>query len=122
MALIMIVEDSLTDQVAIQRIVESGGHRALVAKSGEDAIEMAIRERPDLILMDVMMPKMNGFQATRQLSSRPETANIPIIILTGRDQESDRVWGLRQGARDYVVKPPEKNELLSRIAKTLAGG
>lgn len=122
MALIMIVEDSSTDQLAIRRIVESGGHKTLLAISGDDAIAKAKVERPDLILMDLVMPKMNGFQATRKLSSDPDTSDIPVIILTSRDQESDKIWGLRQGARDYITKPPEKTELLTRISKTLAGG
>ena len=121
MPLIMIVEDSSTDQLAIRRIVESAGHKVLLAISGEDAIAKAKAERPDLILMDLVMPKMNGFQATRKLSSDPDTADIPVIILTSRDQESDKIWGLRQGARDYITKPPEKTELLTRITKTLAG-
>ncbi len=122
MALILVVDDSATDQLGISRMIESGGYEVITAASGEEALDVAVRDKPDLILMDVMMPQMNGFQTTRKLSSHPDTADIPIIILTSRDQESDRIWGLRQGACDYVVKPPEKQELLSRIRKILGEG
>jgi twitching motility two-component system response regulator PilH len=88
---------------------------ALVANTAEDGIKVAQLEQPDAILMDVVMPGMNGFQATRFLSKDPKTSHIPIIILTTKGAETDRVWGMRQGARDYLVKPVEENELISRL-------
>ena len=86
----------------------------------DEGIEVAKRERPDLILMDVVMPGLNGFQATRELASDPETSSIPVIIVTHKDQQVDRVWGMRQGARNYVTKPVTEGALLDLISETLA--
>lgn len=82
---------------------------------------VAKETKPDLVLMDVVMPGLNGFQATRQLSKAPETQDIPVIVVTTKDQETDRAWGLRQGAKEYVVKPVSAEELLSKIKAVLAG-
>ena len=120
-ATVLIVDDSPTESHVIKRIVEDGGYRVLEAGNGETGVADATRLRPDLILMDVVMPGLNGFQATRQLSRNPETADIPIIMVTTKSQETDRAWGLRQGARDYVVKPVSANELLTKIRAVLNG-
>jgi twitching motility two-component system response regulator PilH len=90
-----------------------------VAKNGEEGIEKAIEIKPDCILMDVVMPGKNGFQATRDLSRNPVTSSIPVIIITTKDQETDKIWGMRQGARDYIVKPAVESELIERINKVL---
>lgn len=82
-------------------------------------MDLAKTERPDLILMDVIMPGMNGFQATRSLSRDPETSEIPVIIVTTKGMETDRVWGLRQGAKDFIVKPVEERDLIARIQNLL---
>jgi len=119
MARILIVDDSPTEIFAFKRMLEDHGYEILSANNGEDAIDKARREKPDLILMDVIMPGMNGFQATRRLSKDPETAKIPVIMITTKDQETDRIWGLRQGARDYVVKPPTETEFLAKIKVAL---
>jgi len=93
-----------------------------VAKNGEEGIEKAIETMPDCILMDVVMPGKNGFQATRDLSRNPATSAIPVIIITTKDQETDRIWGMRQGARDYIVKPARENDLIERINKVIGVG
>lgn len=120
MARILIIEDSPTDTRVFTTLLEKNGHQVLSAGSAEDGIATAKSEKPDLILMDVILPGMNGFQATRALTRDPETSSIPIIIVSTKGMETDRVWGLRQGARDYVVKPPNERDLVDRIATLLA--
>ncbi len=115
MAHILIVDDSPTEVLMLGEILRKGGHRVSTASSAAEGITFARDERPDLILMDIVMPEMNGFQATRSLSRDPLTAEIPIVIVTNKTMETDRAWGLRQGARDFVVKPVRENDLLGRI-------
>jgi twitching motility two-component system response regulator PilH len=115
MAQILIVDDSPTEVHILSTMLENSGHTVISASNGEEGIAQAKEAKPDLILMDVVMPGMNGFQATRQLSKDAETAEIPIIIVTTKDQETDRVWGLRQGAKDYVTKPIEEAVLSEKI-------
>lgn len=115
MALVLIVDDSPTEQHVISRVLEKHGFETLVASDGEEAISIAEQNRPDLILMDVVMPGMNGFQATRQLARNPLTAGIPVVMVTSKDQASDRAWGLRQGAVEYLMKPVGDDELLAAV-------
>jgi len=115
MATILIVEDSQTERQALRKMLENGGHLVIAATDGLEGIAMARQNKPDLILMDVVMPGQNGFQTTRQLSRDPETQQIPIIIVTTKDQETDRVWARRQGASDYLVKPVSEQQLLPTI-------
>ncbi|WP_343851047.1 response regulator, partial [Rhodanobacter soli] len=112
MARILIVDDSPSQLLGIKRIVEKLGHETLSAEDGAAGVEVAKAEKPDLILMDVVMPNLNGFQATRTISKNAETAHIPIILVTTKDQETDKVWGMRQGAKAYVTKPIKEEELL----------
>lgn len=119
MARILIIEDSPTDTRVFTTMLEKNGHKVMAAGSAEDGIEMAKREKPDLVLMDVILPGMNGFQATRALSKDPDTSAIPVIIVSTKGMETDRVWGLRQGARDYIVKPPSEKDLVGRIGSLL---
>jgi len=119
MTRILIVDDSPTEAHVLKTMLEKNGFDTLSATSGEDGIAIAKKEKPDLILMDVVMPGMNGFQATRQITKEPDTASIPVIIVTTKDQETDRVWGLRQGAKDYVTKPAQESELISKIKNVL---
>ena len=88
----------------------------MLAESGEQAVDKARSELPDLVIMDVVMPGTNGFQATRQITRDEATKHIPVIMCTSKSQETDRIWGMRQGARDYVVKPVNVNELATKIA------
>ena len=115
MARILIVDDSPSQLMGIRRIVEKLGHEALTAEDGAAGVEVAKREIPDLILMDVVMPGLNGFQATRAITRDEKTKHIPVIICTTKDQETDKIWGLRQGAKDYVTKPVNEGELIEKI-------
>ncbi len=119
MALILIADDSPTSIFSIKQMLEENGHLVITAEDGEQAVEMTLSELPDLILMDIIMPKLNGFQATRRLSKTSETAAIPIIIISAKDQETDRLWGLRQGARDYMAKPLDEPVLMDKINQLL---
>lgn len=113
---IMIIDDSPTERLFLQDMLTKKGFNVVTAENGEEGVARAKVELPDLILMDVVMPGLNGFQATRQISKAPETAHIPIFICTTKDQETDKVWGVRQGAKDYLVKPVNAEELLGKIA------
>ena len=115
MARILIVDDSPSQLMGIRRIVEKLGHVALTAEDGAAGVDAAKRELPDLILMDVVMPNLNGFQATRSIARDVATRHIPIILVTTKDQDTDRVWGMRQGARDYITKPVDQAELMGKI-------
>ena len=119
MARILVVDDSATLLAGTRKILESAGHEVLAAENGELGVAKSISDKPDLIVMDVVMPGISGFQATRQITNNPETKDIPIIMLTTKDQETDKVWATRQGAKDYVIKPPEKKELLAKISALL---
>jgi twitching motility two-component system response regulator PilH len=101
--------------MGMKRIVEKLGHEAISAEDGVIGVSMCKAEQPDLVLMDVVMPGMSGFQAVRHLSRDEATRGIPVIFCTSKHQESDRVWGLRQGARDYLVKPINAKQLLERV-------
>lgn len=119
MAKVLIVDDSPTEVHVLKGILEKGGHSVTAADNAEDGIKQAKATKPDVILMDVVMPGMNGFQATRALTKDPQTQHIPIIIVTTKDQETDRVWGLRQGAKDYVTKPVDSADLLGKVKAVL---
>jgi twitching motility two-component system response regulator PilH len=121
MARILIVDDSPSQLLGIKRIVEKLGHEAFSAEDGAAGVEVAKQELPDLILMDVVMPNLNGFQATRTISKNPETAHIPIILVTTKDQETDKVWGMRQGAKAYVTKPIKEEDLVKTLNEFLPG-
>ena len=112
---ILIVDDSPTERHVLNDMLTKAGFEVVASDSGEDAISKSKQAKPDLILMDVVMPGLNGFQATRAISRDPETKSIPIIICTSKSQETDKIWGLRQGARDYIVKPVNRDELLAKI-------
>ncbi len=113
---ILIVDDSPTERYFLSELLTTNGYAVLTAENGEDAIEHIRTHVPDLILMDVVMPGQNGFQTTREITRNPLTEHIPIIICTSKNQETDRIWGLRQGARDYIVKPVNTKLLLQKIA------
>ncbi|HEY0661916.1 MAG TPA: twitching motility response regulator PilH [Lysobacter sp.] len=121
MSRILIVDDSPSQLMGIRRIVEKLGHEALTAEDGAAGVEAAKRELPDLILMDVVMPNLNGFQATRSITREASTKHIPIVLVTTKDQDTDRVWGMRQGAKAYITKPFSETELADIIQQMLGG-
>lgn len=120
MAQILIVDDSTTQKNALKRMLLKHGHEVISANNGKDGVEMALYEMPDLIMMDVVMPGINGFQATRQITRNKFTEHIPIILVSSKAQETDRRWGERQGAKDYLVKPVPEDILIKTIATLLA--
>jgi twitching motility two-component system response regulator PilH len=119
MARILLIEDSPTDVAVLTQLLERNGHQVLVSSSAEDGIPACKRELPDLVIMDVVLPGMNGFQATRALSRDAATSAIPVLIVSTKDMDTDKAWGMRQGARDYIVKPPREAELIARINAVL---
>ena len=113
---ILVVDDSPTERHFLTELLTKNGYQVITAESGEESINKAKSESPDLVLMDVVMPGLNGFQATRTLTRDEATKHIPVIVCTSKGQETDKIWGLRQGAQDYLVKPVDSEELLSKIA------
>jgi twitching motility two-component system response regulator PilH len=117
---VLIVDDSPTEVHVFKTMLEKNQIQVSVASNGEEGVARALELKPDCILMDVVMPGKNGFQATRDLSRNPATANIPVIIITTKDQETDKIWGMRQGAKDYIVKPASEADLIERINQVLS--
>lgn len=120
MARIMVVDDSPTDQLRLKAFLARNGFDVVVVGDGAKALELVRTQQPDCVLMDVVMPGINGFQATRALSKDPATAEIPIVVVSSKAQETDRLWALRQGAREYIVKPVAEGELISKIKSVLS--
>jgi twitching motility two-component system response regulator PilH len=112
---ILVVDDSPTERFFLSELLVKNGYLVSMAESGEEAVMQAKLTVPDLILMDVVMPGMNGFQATRMITKEVATRDIPVIICTTKGQETDKVWGMRQGAKAYLVKPIQADDLLSKI-------
>ena len=119
MARVMIVDDSPTGILQLSKILTNAGHSVVEASDGAEALERVPLEMPECIVMDVVMPKVNGFQATRKLSKDPKTADIPIIVVSSKNQQTDRLWAMRQGARAYVTKPVEAAEFLAKVKDVL---
>ncbi|HVT18334.1 MAG TPA: response regulator [Thermoanaerobaculia bacterium] len=120
-ATILVVDDSPTDLNLLLAALRPKGYRLLAARDGEEALEKAHLEHPDLILLDVLLPQKNGFQVCRQLKTAPETQDIKIILVTSKTQASDRFWGLKQGADDYLTKPLDDEHLLGAVEHLLGG-
>jgi twitching motility two-component system response regulator PilH len=121
MALVLIVDDSPTELHVMKKALEGSGFRTATASDGAEGIRLAREMHPDLIFMDIVMPGMNGYQATRALANDPVTRTIPVIMVTSKGQETDKIWGLRQGAVDYMVKPVTPMQLVAKAQATLAG-
>jgi twitching motility two-component system response regulator PilH len=113
---ILVVDDSPTDRQYLSDILTKSGYKVTTANSAEEAFAKVKASAPDLVLMDVVMPGQNGYQATRQLTKDDSTKHIPVIIVTTKGQETDKLWGMRQGARDYIVKPVSQADLLAKIS------
>ena len=112
---ILLVDDSKTELHHLSDLLVKRGFEIRTAENGEDAMKRLGEEKPDLILMDVVMPGQNGFQLTRSITRDPRFAGVPVIMCTSKNQETDKVWSMRQGARDYIVKPVDANELVAKI-------
>ncbi|MDI1302299.1 MAG: response regulator [bacterium] len=117
MARVLIIDDSPTDMQAISGMLKKHGHECTFANDGMKGVASAREAHPDVILMDIVMPELNGYQATRRLTQDKDTAHIPVIIISSKTQETDRVWGMRQGARAYICKPINEEELARTIAE-----
>ena len=122
MARILLIEDSPTERAVLAQMLQRNGHETLLAGSAEDGLEMARLQQPDLVLMDVVLPGMSGFQALRAMRRDAGTSEIPVIIVSTKGMDTDRSWGLRQGAKDYFVKPPQEGALISRINELVGSG
>ena len=116
---VLIVDDSPTEVHKLTTILNKHGYNVVVAENGEKGVKSVKSESPDLVLMDIVMPGMNGFQATRQIFKNKETSHIPVIIVTTKDQETDRMWGARQGAKAFLTKPVEERDLISAINQVM---
>ncbi len=119
---VLIIDDSLTETRIFKVLLEKNGFEVSVACNGQEGIDVAKATQPDLILMDVVMPLLNGFQATRELTKNQLTAHIPIIVCSSKSAKTDRLWALKQGAKEYLVKPVKVRELLEVISRLLAEG
>lgn len=119
MTTILVVDDSPSEMMRFKEILSKHNYTVLEATNGEDGCQMAIDKMPDVILMDIVMPEMNGFQATRKITREPKTKHIPVVIVSTKNQETDRVWGKRQGAKEYLTKPIDENELIAVIRSVL---
>ena len=119
-ALILIVDDSPTEVHVMKKALEKGGFKTAIAGDGREGVRLAKDLKPDLIFMDIVMPGMNGYQATRAIAADPGTSSIPIVMVSSKGLETDRVWGLRQGAVDYMVKPVSPEVLVQKAQATLA--
>ncbi len=118
---ILIVDDSATERYFFMETLSKQGYECITAENGDEAIQKSRSEQPDVILMDIVMPGIDGYKATRTISNDQATRHIPVIICTSRNQETDRVWGMRQGARDFLVKPVSAKDLIKKVAATTAG-
>ncbi|NOX49365.1 MAG: response regulator [Gammaproteobacteria bacterium] len=120
MARILVVDDSPTETHQMVNTLARQGHQVLTASTGSDGVSMASAEQPDMILMDVVMPGINGFQATRQITRGEDTSHIPVIIISSKDQDADKIWGERQGACGYLTKPVDDRTLINTVNGLLA--
>ena len=120
MARILIVDDSPTETAILEKMLAGHGFDVLKADNGADGVALCRAEKPDAVLMDIVMPGLNGFQATRQLTRSPDTVSIPVIIVTTKDQETDRIWGERQGAKGYLTKPVDEDLLINTLNSVMA--
>lgn len=114
---ILVVDDSPTELKVITGMLGKKGYNVITASDGEEGVAVALKEKPDLIVLDVVMPKKNGFQVCRSIKTNPETQGIKVVLLTSKDQESDKFWGMKQGADEYLVKPVKEEDLLTSVAR-----
>ena len=116
---VLVVDDSATERYFLTDLLSRNGWQVVTAQDGDEALDKTRAERPAVVLMDVVMPGVNGFQATRALARDPGTRDIPVILCTSKGTDTDKIWGMRQGARGYLVKPIRPDELLAKLAEVL---
>lgn len=114
---ILVIDDSPTILYMVTNMIAQGGHETITATNGEQALKMAINQQPDLVLLDVILPRLNGYEVCRQLKSTPQTADIPVVMITSKTKDKDRKWGMEQGADDYITKPFDADDLLDVIKR-----
>jgi twitching motility two-component system response regulator PilH len=114
---ILVVDDSPTERKLMQQALEGKGFILIAASDGEEALEKIAQQKPDVVLLDVILPRKNGFQICRQIKTSADTANVKVILITSKTQATDRFWGLKQGADDYLTKPVSAQDLLASIVK-----
>lgn len=119
MTTVLVIDDSPSEMAKFRDMLSKNNYQVLEATNGEQGCQMAIDHLPDVILMDVVMPEMNGFQATRKITRGKTTSHIPIIMISTKNQETDRVWGKRQGAKEYITKPIDESGLIQIIRKVM---
>lgn len=117
MAKVLIIDDSPSETYKLEEILKKNGYTVISSESAEQGVQAAKQEQPDVVLMDIVMPGLNGFQATRLLTRDEKTGHIPVIMVTTKNQEADRVWGERQGAKAYLTKPVQEGDLLNTIKR-----
>ncbi len=120
MTKVLIVDDSQAESNQLKNMLEKNGFQVLSVENGADGVAVAKKELPDVVLMDIVMPGLNGFQATRQITHGDDTSHIPVIIVTNKDQETDRMWGKRQGAKGYLIKPVDETKLVGTIQAAIS--
>jgi twitching motility two-component system response regulator PilH len=118
--IVLVVDDSPTERFFLADLLAKNGYTVITAENGEEGVAKARSEMPSVVLMDVVMPGLNGFQSTRAITKDPATQSIPVVLCTSKSNETDRIWGLRQGARDYMVKPIKPEDLLAKVAELSA--
>ena len=116
---VLVVDDSPTGRHAASHLLEKRGYQVTTAVDGADALEKIASVRPMLVVLDIVLPKMNGYEVLRQLRASETTRGIKVILVSSRSQESDRFWGLKQGADDYIAKPYQDEALLAAVRKQL---
>jgi twitching motility two-component system response regulator PilH len=116
---ILIVDDSPTELTLMGNPLREAGYMVVTAIDGEDAINKVVSESPDLVVLDVVMPKKNGFQVCREIRTRLAKPDLPVIMLTTKNEASDKFWGLKQGANEYMAKPFSSQDLLSTVKRLL---
>lgn len=117
MPTILVVEDSPTEMQIVRTALQNKGYEVITATNGEEGLEKVRSQLPSLVVLDVVLPGRNGFQVCRDLKSSPDTKDVPVILLTSKTQESDRFWGMKQGADAYLTKPWREEELLALVAR-----
>ncbi len=121
MSTVLVVEDSVTQREMITDLLKGSGLSVTVATDGVEALEHIDGQRPDLVVLDIVMPRMNGYEVCRRLKSDPKTQDVPVVMCSSKGEEFDRYWGMKQGADAYIAKPFQPTELVGTVKQLLRG-